>query len=83
MAQKATLPLPAARPTQIRPPEKLLRYPDVRARLPMSRSAWYEGIKAGRYPPPIKLGPKMSAWREADIDELIQSLIAGNQGGEQ
>lgn len=83
MAQKATLPPPAVPPALLRPSEKLLRYPDVRARLPMSRSSWYEGIKAGRYPPPVKLGPKMSAWREADIDELIQSLIAGKQGGEQ
>lgn len=57
--------------------EKLLRLPAVLTLVPVSRSAWYEGIKAGRYPPPIKLGPKTSAWREADIAQLITDLAAG------
>ena len=56
------------------PPEKLLRLNVVLSRVPISRSAWYEGCKTGKFPPPIKLGPKTSAWRESDINRLIADL---------
>ena len=56
--------------------EKLLRLNVVLSRVPICRSAWYQGIKDGKFPAPIKLGPKTSAWRESDIDELIQKLAA-------
>ncbi len=55
-------------------PEKLLRLNVVLSRVPISRSAWYEGCKTGKFPPPIKLGPKTSAWRESDINRLIADL---------
>ena len=57
-------------------PEKLLRLSEVLTRVPISRSAWYMGIKDGKFPPPIKLGPKTSAWRESDVNRLIQELAA-------
>lgn len=38
--------------------------------IPVGRTAWYEGIRIGRYPAPIKLG-YVSAWRVADIRRLI------------
>lgn len=58
------------------PPEKLLRLNTVLSRVPIGRSAWYQGIKDGKFPPPVKLGPKTSAWREADINKLIADLAA-------
>jgi predicted DNA-binding transcriptional regulator AlpA len=39
--------------------------------LPISRSSWWSGIKAGRYPKPVKLGPRTTAWRVEDIRALI------------
>lgn len=45
--------------------------------IPMSRSSWYEGIRAGRYPAPIKLSERSVAWRSVDIDALIERLSAG------
>ena len=36
--------------------ERLIRINDVLARVPISRSSWYAGIKDGRFPPPVKLG---------------------------
>ena len=62
--------------TTTAPPEKLLRLSTVLARVPISRSAWYQGVKDGKFPPPIKLGPKTSAWRESDVNRLIQELAA-------
>ena len=51
----------------------LLKLGEVLARFPVSRSAWYQGIKDGIYPKQVKLGPRSSAWRASDINELISS----------
>ena len=56
------------------PSEKLLRLPAVLDRVPVSRAAWWKGVKDGRYPLGIKLGPRTTAWRASDIDKLIASL---------
>jgi prophage regulatory protein len=50
--------------------KRLLRLPEVLRRVPVSRSSWYSGIRAGRYPRPVKLAPRTVAWRETDIDRL-------------
>ena len=42
--------------------------------IPVSRSSWYKGIEEGRYPKPVKLGERMSAWRVEDIRQLIDEL---------
>jgi predicted DNA-binding transcriptional regulator AlpA len=62
-------------PTSVTPSgESLLKLTIVLQRFPVSRSKWYQGIKDGRYPAAIKLGPRASAWRSSDIDKLISSL---------
>lgn len=40
---------------------------------PVSRSTWWAGVKDGRYPKPVKLGLKITAWRVEDIHALIAS----------
>lgn len=52
----------------------LLRLPAVLAAFPVSRSGWYEGVRSGRYPTPIKLGTRSVAWRRSDIESLIAEL---------
>ncbi len=42
--------------------------------IPVSRSSWYKGIAEGRYPKPVKLGERTSAWRVEDIRKLIDEL---------
>jgi prophage regulatory protein len=42
--------------------------------IPVSRSSWYAGVKDGRFPKPVKLGPRISAWRVEEIRNLIKSL---------
>ena len=55
-------------------PEALLRLPKVLQRFPVSRSDWYAGVRAGKYPAPLKLGERSVAWRASDIDALIDAL---------
>ena len=31
--------------------------------IPVSKSTWWAGVKSKRFPQPIKLGPKITAWR--------------------
>jgi prophage regulatory protein len=44
--------------------------------IPVSRSTWWAGIKDGRYPKPVKLGPRITAWRVEDIRALIREGAA-------
>jgi len=54
----------------------LIKLPEVLQLYPVSRSTWYQGIKLGKYPPPIKIGPRSSAWRLSDINKLIEDVGA-------
>ncbi|WP_417292604.1 helix-turn-helix transcriptional regulator [Desulfovibrio porci] len=58
--------------------KRLLRLHQVLARVPISKSSWWEGCRTGRYPKPIKLGPRTTVWREEDIVAFIENL--GKQG---
>ena len=40
------------------PVHGLLRLPQVLSIIPISKSAWWEGCRTGRYPKPVKLGPR-------------------------
>ncbi len=39
--------------------------------IPVSKSTWWAGVKAGRFPQPVKLGPRLTMWRVEDIRALI------------
>ncbi len=43
----------------------------VPAVIPVCKSAWWKGVKSGKYPPPLKLGPNTTVWRAEDIHRLI------------
>ena len=58
--------------------KRLLRLHQVLARVPISKSSWWEGCRTGRYPKPVKLGPRTTVWREEDIAAFIENL--GKQG---
>ena len=58
--------------------ESFLRLPQVLAIIPISKSAWWQGCKDGRYPQPIKLGPRTTVWRSADIFALVRRLSGQN-----
>ena len=41
--------------------------------IPVSKSTWWAGVKSGRYPASVKLGPRITAWRVEDIRKLIRT----------
>jgi hypothetical protein len=42
--------------------------------IPVCRSSWLNGVKSGKYPKPIKLGERTTAWKVEDVRKLIDSL---------
>ncbi len=46
--------------------------PPIPPIIPVSKSTWWAGVKSGRYPQPVKLGPKITAWKISDIRALIE-----------
>ena len=48
-----------------------LRLEDVLTAYPVSRSAWYDGIKKGIYPAAVQLGRRSVGWPRAAIRALI------------
>ncbi len=50
----------------------LIRLPEVLRRIPISKSAWWDGVRRGKFPQPIKLGERLTCWREDDIRELVE-----------
>lgn len=53
-----------------------VRLPLVLSLIPVSRSGWWAGIRAGRFPQPIKLSPGVTVWRVEDIRATIERLGA-------
>lgn len=41
--------------------------------IPVSKSTWWQGVRTGRYPQPVKLGKRITAWRAEDIRKLIEN----------
>lgn len=46
--------------------------PPTPAIIPVSKSTWWAGVKSGRFPQPVKLGPRITVWRVEDIRTLIR-----------
>ncbi len=40
--------------------------------IPVGRSTWWAGVKTGRFPKPVKLGPRTTVWKVEDIRKLIE-----------
>ena len=50
--------------------------PPIPAILPIGKTNWWAGVKSGRYPKPVKLGPRTTAWQVDDIRALLERLAA-------
>ena len=49
---------------------------DRPALIPIAKSTWWAGIRAGRYPAGVKLSPRVTVWRAEDIRALIEGAAA-------
>lgn len=54
-----------------------LRMPTPANKAGHSRSQFYNKIKEGLMPPPVKIGVKSSAWAEHEIEAVNRARLAG------
>lgn len=59
--------------------DRMLRRKEVEAITGRSRSAIYEGIAAGTFPKPVKIGARAVAWPESVIRNWIAERMEGGQ----
>jgi predicted DNA-binding transcriptional regulator AlpA len=52
--------------------ERLLRLPEVLQQTAVSKSTWWAGVKDGKFPQPIKLGPRTTTWSSKQINALVK-----------
>jgi prophage regulatory protein len=56
--------------------QRMLRLREVLRFRGCSKSQHYADIKAGKFPKPVKIGPRSSAWPESDLLAEQQAKIA-------
>jgi prophage regulatory protein len=67
---------PRTRNPLVKPPALpevgFVRLPQILAVYPVGRSTWWAGVKTGRFPAPVKLGPRITTWPVQAVRELIE-----------
>ena len=59
-------------------PKRLLRITEIiapKGPVPVGKSTWWAGVSSGRFPAPIKLGPRITVWKAEDIEALLEEGI--------
>lgn len=56
------------------PQTGLLRIKQVLRFIPVSRSTWWQGVKEGRYPKPLKLSKRVTCWRASEIRAIVEGV---------
>ncbi len=49
--------------------------PPTPALIPVGKTTWWNGVRSGKFPPAIKIGPKTTVWRVEHIRSLISQGI--------
>lgn len=45
----------------------------------VSKSTWWKGVADGRYPQPVKISARCTAWKAAEIFAYIENLGGTNE----
>lgn len=53
--------------------------PPIPALIPVGKSSWWLGVRNGKYPKPVKLGPRTTAWLVEDIRAYLLSVSSAPQ----
>lgn len=55
---------------------KLIKLKEVIAKTSICRTSIYSKIAEGKFPKPVKLGARASAWLESEIDQWINDRLS-------
>ena len=56
---------------------------EVDSLLPIGKTTWWDGVRTGKFPQPIKLGPRTTVWRLEDIERIAETLTDQEEGAGQ
>ena len=56
------------------PETGFVRLSQILGVIPLGKTSWWAGVKSGRFPKPVKLSERCTAWKAEDIRELIRQL---------
>ena len=61
--------------------QQLIRLPQVKQRVGMSKSQIYKLIEVAQFPKPIKVSKRISCWVATEIDDWINNKIENRDKG--
>ena len=61
------------------PETGFMRLPAVLALAPVSKSTLWNWVSSGRFPAPVKLGPRVTAWRVEDVRAWLAERAAATE----
>jgi len=47
--------------------------PPIYPLIPVGKSTWWKGVQTGRYPQPVKISERCTAWRAHEVFALIEA----------
>ena len=47
--------------------------PETKGIMPIGRSTWLKGVKAGRFPQPVKFGARLVLWKAEDVRLVVEN----------
>ena len=53
----------------------ILRLPQVKIKVGLSRSSIYSAVAEKRFPPPVHLGLRAIGWLESEVDEWLTEQV--------
>jgi prophage regulatory protein len=62
------------KPTLLDDDEGFIRKPRILQLIPIGESSWDRGVAEGRFPPPVRIATRTTAWRVRDIRQLLAKL---------
>ena len=54
----------------------ILRLPQVKIKVGLSRSSIYSAVADKRFPQPVRLGARAVGWLESEVDDWVNNQIA-------
>jgi prophage regulatory protein len=57
-------------------PNAILRLPQVKVKVGLSRSSIYSAIAEKRFPEPVRLSARAVGWLESEVDDWVSKRIA-------
>lgn len=63
---------------QLAPDERFVKAPEFYKRLGVSKSKFYQSVREGKLPQPIKISPRNAVWPSSVVHEVLTGIANGS-----